>query len=48
MDPRARRRDDAGAEDYLLAAITMGITLALSGAGILYYRHICKEQSEAK
>ena len=37
-----------GNEDYLLAAITMGITLALSGAGILYYRHICKEQSEAK
>jgi uncharacterized membrane protein YdjX (TVP38/TMEM64 family) len=37
-----------GSEDYLLAAITMGITLALSGAGILYYRHICKEQSEAK
>ena len=37
-----------GSEDYLLAAITMGITLALSGGGILYYRHICKEQSEAK
>ena len=37
-----------GSEDYLLAAITMGITLALSGAGILYYRRICKEQSEAK
>ncbi len=37
-----------GSEDYLLAAITMGVTLVLSGAGILYYRHICKEQSEAK
>ena len=37
-----------GSEDYLLAAITMGITLLLSGAGILYYRKICKEQSEAK
>ena len=37
-----------GSEDYLLAAITMGITLALSGAGILYYRYICKEQSEVK
>lgn len=37
-----------GSEDYLLAAITMGITLLLSLAGILYYRRICKEQYEAK
>lgn len=37
-----------GSEDYFLAAATMGITLLLSLAGILYYRRICKEQSEAK
>ena len=37
-----------GSEDYLLAAVTMGLTLALSGGGILYYRQICKEQSEVK
>ena len=37
-----------GSKDYLLATITMGLTLLLSGAGILYYRHICKEQSEVK
>lgn len=37
-----------GSKDYLLAAVTMGLMLVLSGAGILYYRHICKEQSEAK
>lgn len=37
-----------GDRDYLLAAITIGVTVLLSGAGILYYRHICREQSEAK
>ena len=37
-----------GDQDYWLAAITMGVTVLLSAAGILYYRHICREQSEAK
>ena len=37
-----------GDQNYLLAAITMGITLLVSIAGILYYRHVCTEQSEAK
>lgn len=36
----------AGEENYLLAGITVAITLALSGAGMLYYREICKEQAE--
>lgn len=36
----------AGEENYLLAGITVAITLALSGAGMLYYRKICKEQAE--
>lgn len=36
----------AGEENYLLAGITLAITLALSGAGMLYYRKICKEQAE--
>lgn len=36
----------AGEENYLLAGITLAITLALSGAGMLYYREICKEQAE--
>lgn len=38
----------AGSEDYTLALATLGVTLVLSGIGILYYRRICKEQSEAK
>lgn len=36
----------AGEENYLLAGITLATTLALSGAGMLYYRKICKEQAE--
>ena len=36
----------AGEENYLLAGITLAITLILSGIGILYYRKICKEQAE--
>ena len=34
----------AGAANYLLAAIMMGITVVLSLAGIWYYRLICREQ----
>lgn len=36
----------AGEENYLLAGITLTITLILSGIGILYYRKLCKEQAE--
>lgn len=38
----------AGSENYPLAAATLAVTAAISGIGILYYRRICKEQSEAK
>ena len=36
----------AGEENYVLAAVMLAITLLLSGAGMLYYRKICKEQAE--
>lgn len=36
----------AGEENYLLAGITLAITLTLSILGMLYYRKICKEQAE--
>ena len=36
----------AGEENYLLSAITLGVTLLISLAGILYYRHICKQEKE--
>ena len=36
----------AGEENYVLAAVMLAVTLILSGAGMLYYRKICKEQAE--
>lgn len=36
----------AGEKNYVLAGIMLGITLLLSGVGMLYYRKICKEQAE--
>ena len=36
----------AGSENYLLAGITLVITLLLSVMGGLYYRHICRQQNE--
>lgn len=36
----------AGEKNYILAGIMLGITLLLSGIGMLYYRKICKEQAE--
>ena len=36
----------AGEERYVLAAIMLVVTLVLSGAGLLYYSRICKEQSQ--
>lgn len=34
----------AGSENYLLAGITLAVTVLLSIAGGIYYRHICKQQ----
>lgn len=34
----------AGRGRYLLTAVMVGITLVLTAAGILYYRHICKKE----
>lgn len=36
----------AGEQNYTLAAVMTGITLLLSGAGLLYYRRLCNEQEE--
>lgn len=36
----------AGERNYLLAAVTLVVTLAISGAGIWYYRRLSSEQSE--
>ena len=36
----------AGEENYLLSVITLGITVVISIAGILYYRYICKQEQE--
>lgn len=36
----------AGEENYMLSIITLVITLLISGAGILYYRYICKHEQE--
>ena len=36
----------AGQENYILSAVMLGITLLLTLAGILYYRVICRQQTE--
>lgn len=36
----------AGEENYVLAGVTLSITLTLSCFGIMYYRKICKEQEK--
>mgnify|MGYP003296713554 CR=1 FL=1 len=36
----------AGSENYLLAGIIMAISLVISAGGVVYYRKICREQSE--
>lgn len=38
--------DAAGEKNYILAGITLVITVILSGIGIWYYRKICKEQEK--
>lgn len=34
----------AGEENYILSAVMLCITLAISGIGIIYYRKICKQE----
>lgn len=36
----------AGERNYVLAAVMLILTLLMSGAGMLYYRKICKENAE--
>ena len=36
----------AGQQNYILSAVMLGITIMLTVSGILYYRTICKQQSE--
>lgn len=37
----------AGAENYVLSAVMLGVTLIISAFGALYYRRICKQEREA-
>ena len=37
----------AGQENYLLAGIVFAVTVLLSIAGLIYYRHLCKQQENA-
>lgn len=37
----------AGEKNYVLAVLMLVITLLVSGAGLLYYRKLCKEQDES-
>jgi uncharacterized membrane protein YdjX (TVP38/TMEM64 family) len=36
----------AGEENYLLSGVMLAVTLIISIAGILYYRHICKQENK--
>ena len=36
----------AGQQNYILSAVMLGITLMLTVAGVIYYRHICRQQQE--
>ena len=35
----------AGEENYVLAGVVFAVTVLLSIAGLLYYRHLCKQQN---
>lgn len=37
----------AGEENYLLSAVMLILTAALSGVGIIYYRRICRQERQA-
>ena len=36
----------AGEENYILSGVMLTVTLIISIAGILYYRHICKQENK--
>ena len=36
----------AGSENYVLAGVIMVFSLIISAIGVVYYRKICKEQTE--
>lgn len=36
----------AGEENYLLSGVMLAVTLIISISGILYYRHICKQENK--
>ena len=36
----------AGEEKYLLSGVMLAVTIIISIAGILYYRHICKQENK--
>lgn len=38
----------AGEENYLLSGIMLAVTVIISLAGVLYYRHICKQENGEK
>lgn len=38
--------DALGQASYLPAVIILGITLGISGAGVLFYRHICRKHNK--
>lgn len=38
--------DAAGEENYILSVVMLGITLLISGIGILYYRRLTKQERE--
>lgn len=38
----------AGVENYVLSAVMLSITLLISGVGALYYRRICRQESDAE
>ena len=38
----------AGKENYILSGVMLAVTLIISIAGILYYRHICKQENSEK
>lgn len=36
----------AGEKNYVLAGVVLGITAAISIGGLVYYRHLCKQQNK--
>ncbi len=36
----------AGEQNYLVSAISLGVTVVLSVVGVIYYRYICRQEAE--